>query len=494
MAYSFGDGFDAYATTADLSQGYWDSVVPNNTFISSGRFTTSRSFQFGFGSSITKISNVNDAVHHFAVAILQNSGISGTGVTYIQLLDGTTNQCCISFRTDGAIVLTSGAYSGTVLATYVNAYNSQAVWFHFEIEVVISNTAGRMRVRKNGSPTDDYDSGATLNTRGGTANNYANRVTLGMPNNYDFRMDDFFWKSDASSVPWMGDMRCYTRMPASDASVQFSKTPTNYFAQTSTSVTNTSAITPGIIRATSVTAPNTGTLVSLTFNISTAYTGRVKMALYDTSTAPGGGPGNLLATSAELTNPGAGVTVFSVTAGPVLTRGVVYWVALWHDGSLTGVGSPSLACAIVTLAYAASFPATMAGWSSTNYTAMGSSGMNIVPSNAALVSEAQQDNISSFVYDGTVGHADFYNLATIPSVPVSTIAVTTRGFMQKSDAGARTTAMQIKSGATTVATPTLNPGSNFLWTYRTDTVDPATGAAWTAAAVDAAQIGPVVVS
>jgi hypothetical protein len=75
------------------------------------------------------------------------------------------------------------------------------------------------------------------------------------------------------------------------------------------------------------------------------------------------------------------------------------------------------------------------------------------------------------------------------------VAVTTRAYMQKSDAGTRTAAVQLKSGGTTVASPTLVlTTSGWQWAYRTDTTDPATSAAWTPAGVNAVQCGPKVVA
>jgi hypothetical protein len=74
-------------------------------------------------------------------------------------------------------------------------------------------------------------------------------------------------------------------------------------------------------------------------------------------------------------------------------------------------------------------------------------------------------------------------------------AVTTRGYVQKDDAGSRTMAVQLKSGATTVASPTLVlTTSGFQWAWRTDLLDPNTGAAWTPAAVNNAQVGPKVIA
>jgi hypothetical protein len=125
---------------------------------------------------------------------------------------------------------------------------------------------------------------------------------------------------------------------------------------------------------------------------------------------------------------------------------------------------------------------------------MCSVGIVMASSNYSLVSELRSDGAAAYVYDSAVGHADFYGIAPIPAPPLTTVAVVTRSLMAKSDAGTRTAAMQIKSGATTVASPTLSLTPTYTAAWRVDTVDPATGAAWTAAAVAAAQIGPVVVS
>jgi hypothetical protein len=343
MAWTFGDSFDLYATVADATAGYWDSGAAGG--LVSGRFAGSQAFSMLGGGvvNLVKSSAVNDAVHHIVVAFRQTVALSGSTLgAYFQLSDVATNQCCIVFRSDGTILLTSAPPAGTVLATYSGAVTANNTWYAFEFEVVINNTTGRFRARKNGNTSDDFDSGATLNTRPG-ANAYANKLTIGMNATVNAQqIDDFLWRSDAASVPFVGDIRCYTRMPASDASVQF-----------------------------------------------------------------------------------------------------------------TRLGGAT---------------------------------------NTSQVSEAHQDGLTTYVFDSTVGHADFYNIAAIGSTPASVIAVTTRGFMQKSDAGARTGAVQIKSGATTVATPTLALTTGFLWAWRTDVTNPATGTAWTAGAVDSVTIGPVTVT
>jgi hypothetical protein len=80
----------------------------------------------------------------------------------------------------------------------------------------------------------------------------------------------------------------------------------------------------------------------------------------------------------------------------------------------------------------------------------------------------------------------------LAGTPASTVCVTTRGFLQKSDAGSRNAAVQLKSGSTTVQSPAPALSTSFGWLYRTDMVDPATGAAWSSTGVNNATIGPIV--
>jgi hypothetical protein len=227
MAYCFGDSFDLYTAVTDpYGNGYWDSGQGGCFTLAAGRFTGGQALRSASpGFWLVKSSGVNDGVHHFVCAFQQLTlALSGTTLgMYLQLSDGATNQVCIVFRSDGAILLTSATPAGTVLATYTGAITLINQWFAFEFEVVIHPTAGRFRVRKNNNTADDFDSGATLNTRPG-ANSYANKLTLGTQTSLggNHIIDDLLWRSDASSVPFVGDIRTYVRMPVSDASVQFS--------------------------------------------------------------------------------------------------------------------------------------------------------------------------------------------------------------------------------------------------------------------------------
>jgi hypothetical protein len=204
----------------------------------------------------------------------------------LELLDGTTAQCTIVFRTDGAILLTSGGPAGTVLDTYTGAFSVTNTWYAFEIEVTINNTTGSWAVRKNGNTSNDHSLGS-LDTQN-SANAYANKLIFSMNTNVtQQQIDDLFWQSGASTGTWLGDIRCYTRMPASDASVQFTQGPnpvtqTIYVLNSSQGGVTTNwyiAFVPSF----------TGTISAAMISLFGGTANSLKMAIFDNSN--GGNPG-----------------------------------------------------------------------------------------------------------------------------------------------------------------------------------------------------------
>jgi hypothetical protein len=496
MAYCFGDSFDLYATTADAITGYWDSGTTSNFTLQAGRFGGRCLQNTGVGGVyLVKSSGANDAIHHLVCAFQQSAVLSGATLgTYLQLSDGATNQCCIVFRSDGAILLTSAAPAGTVLATYTGAVTLINQWFAFEFEVVIHPTAGRFRVRKNGNASDDFDSGATLPTRPG-ANSYANKLTLGQSASIAFHwIDDLLWRSDASSVPFVGDVRCYTRMPVSDASVVFSHAPSSVVqngpvANSVVAVSNTQA------RFAAMTPAISGLVTSVTIVVTSGNAGNLKCAIFadNGSNAPGVALGSA---TAPVTPVAVGNNVFTFSPGISVTKGTQYWIGGMCDTStgLWTASSGGVSTGTTATASYATFPQN-------NPVTTGSSSVIGVQwtyggtsNNWPYVADAQQDGATSYVYSSNVGDTDLYNITPIGVTPASTVAVTTRAFVQKSDAGSRSGKVVLKSGGTTVDTGSAPLSTTWAQMYRTDTVDPATGTAWTAVGVNAAQIGVTVAS
>jgi hypothetical protein len=501
MPWAFSDGFDCYTNSADMALGYWDTCTTAQTF-QPGRFAGGRAVAIaGGGPNFVKSSGANDSVHHINIAayFAQNLGALTQVQNYIQLLDGTTPQCTISFQNNGGIALLSGGTGGAILATFPGALTTVTTWYAFEIEVVVHNSTGRFRVRKNGNSVDDFDSGAVLDTAGGTANNFANKIAFGLVNGSPaMYLDDFYWRSDISSVPWWTDIRCNTRPPASDASVQFSRTtpiPLTIFpGAVAMSVTNNQCryvpFTPAISGSVSA--------ISLTQHSGTPSTSNMKCAIYATNPGTPPLPAAVIASAVAVVNAGtvgAGGLITFIFSPPVaVTAGVTYAASVAFETSSGFIITQTLAnCASFSSGYTA-FPASNPGGLS-----VVNDGIRMIitlapAANWMVVNEAQQDAAASYVYDTVPGHADFYGIAPLTSTPMQTFAVTTRLLATKSDAGTRTMAAQLKSGGTTVASPTvvLSP-SAWQWVWRTDATDPA-GGAWTAAAVNAAQIGPLVVA
>lgn len=454
--FQFGDGFDHYTTTSDPLAGYWDSGSTNFS-LTTGRFAGSQGIRNSAATTyLTKSSGANDAVHHINCAFMSTAAMSGTNIgMYFYLQDNTTAQCSIAFRTDGVILLQSGAPGGTTLATYTTGVMASNVWYSFEFEVVIHPTAGRFRVRKNGNTADDFDSGAVLNTRPGT-NSYANKLSIGLTTGgvTSHNMDDILWRSDASSVPFVGDIRCYTRMPASDASVQFARSPSPATLPTGTGGAGTVSSAANAGKFKTFVASFTGTIGTSLVYASAGATANVKVAIYD-STAVGGNPGNPLGTSNVLVNPVAGPNTVTWATPVSVVRGTTYWFAVDQDATVVWITSTINSGSTATITYA-SFPTTSPAMTAAQTTVQFQ--VNITPTiNSEFVNEALQDGTTTYVYDSVVGHGDLYNLAPLGSTPSSIVLVTTVGFMEKSDAGARGAAMQLRSGANLIASTTWNP-------------------------------------
>jgi hypothetical protein len=217
MAWIIGDSFDFYSAVADAA-GLWTTITAG-TISSTTRFGAGRSYQFGnIAVGLEKSFGSNEATVFCATAFLCAAGSTGAViVAAILLQDGATTQCSVCFERPGNIVLRSGGITGAVLATYANAFQP-TVWDHFQIKVVIHNTTGAITVRKNGDAGDTW-SATGLNTRGGTANNYANAVRLRSDNAVTSAwFDDFLCFSGSGAAPndWVGDIRAVQLLPSAD--------------------------------------------------------------------------------------------------------------------------------------------------------------------------------------------------------------------------------------------------------------------------------------
>jgi hypothetical protein len=285
-------------------------------------------------------------------------------------------------------------------------------------------------------------------------------------------------------------------MPVSDASVQWTPSAAvlpvaNHFGPRNSSVTMSS--TPKFLP---FTAPCDGTVGSLSLINETAGTANIKCSIYVGST---GVPTTVLGSANLVTNPGVGTTTFTFSTPVAVSRGVQYYAAFcmdagtcafsYYSGTPPGGYSPLIAAAGNYATFPVTNPTSLSA--STNWLAT----INITPTgavNAPLVADTMQDAAASYVASSTVGQTDLYGIAPITVTPASVVGVTTRALCQKSDAGTRNIGVQLKSGATTSNGTSTALNTSWGWIYRSDLTDPATGAAWSAVAVNNLQIGETV--
>ncbi len=489
MAWIIGDSFDWYTNIADAAANFWDAAV-SHSFSASGRFAGSQCLVNGLSNATTiglsKVSGSNDATHHIALAFRQTTALSGTtNIFWITLYDGTTAQCTIVFRSDGTILLTSGASSGSTLATYSSAF-IQNTWAAFEFEITINNTTGVFKVRKDGAGSDSHST-TSLNTRGGTANNYANKLAIGSTStSFTQNIDDFLWFSTSGAAPntWVGDVRAVQLLPISNSgTTQFTG---SLQVGTPNAVSSTTSRASGVTTYRSFVATYSGTVPSGTFMVSTGGTGNVKVALYDASN--GGNPGTALATSSAIVNPTTGTQPYTFSSPPTIVKGTTYYMAFDQDFTVIYTAAGGASGINNTTAYG-SFPATNPGSFSTLAVCPFFTLNITTTNNSELVMEAIHNDTTDYVYDSTTGHLDFYNLGSLSYTPASVLAVQTRAYMCKSDTGARTGAIQMKSGTITNSA-TLSLSTSWQHLTRVDLLDPNTGVAWAAAAVNAITVGP----
>lgn len=112
--------------------------------------------------------------------------------------------------------------------------------------------------------------------------------------------------------------------------------------------------------------------------------------------------------------------------------------------------------------------------------------------NYTLVDEAIVNGDTDYVQGSIVGDLDTYGFGDLSTTPLNVTAVQLSAFALKTDAVARSIALQAKSGASTTDGASFGLATTYGKHERLMLVDPNTSAAWTAAAVNALTGGPKV--
>jgi hypothetical protein len=208
MAWLFGDSFHHLAI-GDLSKK-WTQVPTTNTSIQSAnpRFSGGKYLELTSSSGTIRKTVANSPTLIAGVAFY-TSGVASNDLNIITFFDGSSEQISLRIAVGSQTLYVSR--NGTTLATSTIGLNN-ATWYYIEFKATIHNTAGAYAVRLNGVPVPGIPDATNVNTRGGTANNFANvaglndgRTHLGSV----FRYTDFYLldNSGASLNDFLGDVR-----------------------------------------------------------------------------------------------------------------------------------------------------------------------------------------------------------------------------------------------------------------------------------------------
>jgi len=501
----FGDSFDSYATQDDLKAGaywdVWDQYHSPNMNLFPGRFQGGKSLSLTIGN-IYKTSNSNDSIHHISMSVYNPQNLFDPSLSRLcagfKLYDGENIQCSVFFDQLGNIQIYSGDVNGTLIATYLYAMGYVKTWYNFEIEIVISNTTGSITIRKNGNTVPDFTI-SNVNTRAGSSNSYANKLWLGTNYVSEFYVDDFLWRSDTSSVPWVGDIRCYIRYPSSDVSASWTPSNNVVLIQPSLVGYESGGMQPGgppNVYYLPFIASYTGSVGTISLRVSTGSNETLQGVVY--ASANGIPTGSPIATSNSVISPTVGLCNFTFSSPFSVSQDVQYFFAFQCSGTVTYISiiSSDDKCYICWESndWVNPFPVTNPSlttgqkfWMQVTLTP--ASGVN-----APMVCDTTADGTLSYLSTTSVGAYDFYHVSSISYTPATIVGVVTRGFISKSDSGSRVATVQLKSGSTVVQAPYPSLTVNWEWAWRVDQVDPATGSAWTASAVNNSQIGPILIS
>lgn len=234
MAWLVGDGFDFYASAADLTANplTWQSISQAVLRTSGARFppgnymnlgndsvTAANLFTAQFANSQTIFVNYNCQTTQAHV----NGGTSGcNGFT---LRDGTGNiQCGLFLENGGTFVLTSGTINVGGLARSPVLMPLASQWAHVQAKIFIHNTAGSIELRINGSPTASWTASG-LNTRNGSANFYANVIHWTSTSASSDFLDDFYAFNDQGAAPnnFQGDVHAVKQFPTTDVAITWAR-------------------------------------------------------------------------------------------------------------------------------------------------------------------------------------------------------------------------------------------------------------------------------
>ncbi len=416
----------------------------------------------------------------------------------VLFLNGASNAFSITCSAAGAIELRTGGSAGTVITSGGSVAINTVHVLSFDVTIGAS-----------GAYAFYLDGAALISGTGNTANSQAsiNIVQLSSGGN-SIIYDDLalFNPADAAynSSVLTNNVVVETSFPTGDAQKQFTYDgnvvwPAGIAAGGVYSVTATTNA-PGAnqLFLVKVTPAVACTLNSVScIPRATSGTAKFRGVAYADSS---GSPGSLLSSGSEMTATTSGTTLTGpLTSAQSLAAGTSYWIGFITDTSvvLSQVDATTNLGRRIAATYTSGAPgsagamttgqATWQLWgnctgASVNWPALGPT--------PPLGTAASQ------IHSATVAQEDLYTFSALATTPSAIYGVAVKGFLAKSDSGARTVSLNMKSGSSdsTGSAASQAMSTTNQWQRSFFDVDPATGVAWTQSGLNAASSGVSVAS
>lgn len=492
MALLFIEGWDKYggansnaASVAALMAGEWTTIAAAT--IVAGLSATGQALSQTTNMTVTKTLSANYGRIIGGVRFNSNLGNAAN----VQFLDGASNQFGISIPTTGLITLRNGsATGGTLLGTAATPVAANTTHY-LEWDVTLGNS----------SPYNVYLDGVSIISGTGdttaTANSTVNGFSLNNATGMSITWDDLYLfdaSGTTNNAVLLTSPRIETQLPNADSAVQFSIGASVLGATVArTSTGYNPPANQFYVRPFTPTRACTVNSISIQgFTGSNASINLRPIVYADSS----GVPGSLLSAGSTVTGMSVNtVTTLPLTTPQSLTAGTQYWLGFMNDIAATncfvqmdGLNAGRAANTTFSSGAPGTAPATTAGQTTATFWG------NITLASAANFYEVNQQppaGINSYVFDATVAHEDLYSFPALSNPGSIIYSVAVKGFVQKSDAGARTISFRTKSGATDSGGSLTGqaPGTSFAWMGSFFPVDPNTSAAWTVANLNLATGG-----
>jgi hypothetical protein len=495
MALLFITGFDLYGpansnsagVTALLTAGEWTSCTATVNIVAPLSATGQA---LSITGSVVNISKTLAGNYSRLIGGFRLSNNLGSASCGVQFRDGASDQLGIQFNATGTFSVRNGNYSaGTVLGTS-SATVTASTTHYLEFDITFAN-AGSYQLWLDGVSILSGSGDTTA-----TANAYANGFQFISGNAAALvTIDDLYLfdtTGSANNAVLLTSPRVETTFPASDSAVQFGL--------------GAGILGSNAARVTTTTAPAAGSLVLRRFTSSVACTINSITVMPGATSAPanyrgviyadsgGTAPGTLMSSGTQVTGVTSGTAKdLPLTTPQSLAAGTQYWIGFINDTSValqqTDAGLLGYRAANT---YASGAPGTAPAMTSgqASYLLWGNLS-GISGANYNEVNQQPPPGAYAYVFDATVNHEDLYTFGALSATPGAVHAVAVKAYCQRSDSGAKTVSMRMKSGSTDSGGSATGqtPATTYGWLTSYFPTDPNTSAAWTGANLNAATAG-----